>query len=63
MEYGAVWRVQLSQHTSQYRGELPGEHAAIRRALGAADVVLAIGAELFDEVFYTADDPSQKGVP
>src|SRR5262245_60256111 len=24
----------------QYRGELPGEHAAIRRALGAADVVL-----------------------
>src|SRR4029450_13833255 len=46
---------------SQYRGELPGEHAAIRRALGAADVVLAVGAELFDEVFYTADAPLPEG--
>jgi len=45
----------------QYRGELPGEHAAIRRALGAADVVLAVGAELFDEVFYTADAPLPEG--
>lgn len=45
----------------QYRGELPGEHAAIRRALGDADVVLAVGAELFDEVFYSADAPLPEG--
>jgi benzoylformate decarboxylase len=45
----------------QYRGELPGEHAAIRRALGDADVVLAVGAELFDEVFYTAEPPLPEG--
>src|SRR5262249_34589596 len=46
---------------AQYRGELPGEHAAIRRALGKADVVLASGAELLDEVFYTADSPLPEG--
>lgn len=41
----------------QYRGELPGEATTIRRALGEADVVLAVGAELFDEVFYAAGSP------
>ena len=61
VEHGAVWCVQLSHTHPQYRGELPGEHAAMRRALGAADVVLAVGAELFDEVFYTADDPPRRG--
>jgi benzoylformate decarboxylase len=45
----------------QYRGELPGEHAAIRRTLGDADAVLAVGAELFDEVFYSADAPLPEG--
>jgi len=45
----------------QYRGELPGEHAAIRRALGDADAVLAVGAELFDEVFYSAEPPLPEG--
>jgi benzoylformate decarboxylase len=45
----------------QYRGGLPGEHAAIRRALGQADVVLAVGAELFDEVFYSAEMPLPEG--
>jgi len=45
----------------QYRGELPGEHTAIRRALGDADVVLAVGAELFDEVFYSTDAPLPQG--
>ena len=60
MKHGAVWRVQLSQH-APLSWELPGEHAAIRGALGAEGGVLAIGAELFDEVFYTADDPSHEG--
>lgn len=39
----------------QYRGELLAEYPVIRRALGDADVVLAIGAEVFDEVWYSAD--------
>lgn len=41
----------------QYRGELAAEYPLIRRALGEADVVLAVGADLFDEVWYT-DEPS-----
>lgn len=41
----------------QFRGELPGEYAAIRRALGDADVILAVGADLFDEVFYADGSP------
>lgn len=45
----------------QYRGELPGEHATIRRVLSDADVVLAVGAELFDEIFYTEDVPLPEG--
>jgi benzoylformate decarboxylase len=45
----------------QYRGELPGEAATIRRALGDADVVLAVGADLFDEVFYTEGSPLPDG--
>jgi benzoylformate decarboxylase len=45
----------------QYRGELPGEHATIRRVLADADVVLAVGAELFDEIFYTAEAPLPEG--
>lgn len=45
----------------QYRGELPGEHAAIRRVLADADVVLAVGAELFDEIFYTPEAPLPEG--
>jgi benzoylformate decarboxylase len=46
---------------AQFRGELPGEYSAIRRALGAADVVLAVGANLFDEVFYNEGEPLPEG--
>jgi benzoylformate decarboxylase len=45
----------------QFRGELPGEYATIRRALGNADVVLAVGADLFDEVFYSEGLPLPAG--
>lgn len=41
----------------QFRGELTGESTTIHRALGDADVVLAVGADLFAEVFYSADSP------
>jgi benzoylformate decarboxylase len=46
---------------AQFRGELPGEYSAIRRALGSADVVLAVGANLFDEVFYNEGGPLPEG--
>jgi benzoylformate decarboxylase len=45
----------------QFRGSLPGEYSAIRRALGTADVVLAVGADLFDEVFYNEGLPLPEG--
>jgi benzoylformate decarboxylase len=45
----------------QFRGELPGEVTTIRRALGEADVVLAVGADLFDEVFYATGSPLPEG--
>ncbi|MGE3539221.1 MAG: thiamine pyrophosphate-binding protein [Candidatus Tectimicrobiota bacterium] len=62
-----VWNTVLSGALSfplthpQYRGELPGEARAIRHALGEADVVLAVGAELFDEVFYAEGSPLPEG--
>lgn len=45
----------------QFRGELPAEYPAIRRALDDADVVLAVGANLFDEVFYAEGPPLPEG--
>lgn len=46
---------------AQFRGELPAEYPAIQRALGEADVVLAVGADLFDEVFYADGPPLPDG--
>lgn len=36
-----------------FRGPLPAEHSAIRHVLSDTDVVLAVGVDLFDEVFYS----------
>jgi benzoylformate decarboxylase len=44
-----------------FRGSLPGEYDTIRRSLGDADVVLAVGADLFDEVFYNEGAPLPDG--
>ncbi|MGQ4806788.1 hypothetical protein NKDENANG_00123 [Candidatus Entotheonellaceae bacterium PAL068K] len=41
----------------QFRGELPGESTTIRWAIGHADVILAVRADLFEAVFYTNDCP------
>jgi benzoylformate decarboxylase len=46
---------------AQFRGELPGETTAIRRALDGSDVVLTVGADLFDEVFYAQGSPFPDG--
>ena len=45
----------------QFRGSLPGEYDTIRRSLGDADAVLAVGADLFDEVFYNEGSPLPDG--
>lgn len=46
---------------AQFRGELPGETTAIKHTLDATDVVLAVGADLFDEVFYAEGSPFPDG--
>jgi benzoylformate decarboxylase len=44
-----------------FQGQLMGEYSAIQRMLNPADVVLAVGANLFDEVFYSAAGPLPPG--
>lgn len=44
-----------------YRGELPGDVAAIRRALEPADVVLLVAGDFFSEVFYAPGPPFPDG--
>jgi benzoylformate decarboxylase len=41
----------------QFKGVLPGEAVMTRQMLGQADVVLAVGAKLFDDIFYTGASP------
>jgi len=45
----------------QYRGDLPAEYRAIRLMLGETDLILAVGANLFEEVFYAPDSPLPEG--
>ena len=44
-----------------FQGQLPGEYSAIQRMLNPADVVLAVGTNLFDEVFYSPAAPLPQG--
>lgn len=44
-----------------FRGSLPAEHSAIRQVLNDTDVVLAVGVDLFDEVFYSQGSPFSDG--
>ncbi len=44
-----------------FRGQLLGEYSVIRRLLNQADALLAVGANLFDEVFYTSGNPLPDG--
>jgi benzoylformate decarboxylase len=45
----------------QFRGNLPGEYRTIRMILGEVDLILAVGAKLFDEVFYAPGSPLPDG--
>jgi benzoylformate decarboxylase len=45
----------------QYRGDLPAEYRTIRAMLGKTDLILAVGANLFDEIFYASGSPLPDG--
>ena len=45
----------------QFRGSLPAEYRTIQMILGEADLILAAGARLFDEVFYAPGSPLSDG--
>ena len=45
----------------QFRGILPGESGPTCRMLGDADVVMAVGANLFEDVFYNPSPPLPAG--
>lgn len=63
----AVWVRLLPSSVSfptshdHFRGELPDNHAEIRECLGDADAILIVGGDLFDEVFYTSENPWPEG--
>lgn len=44
-----------------FRSLLPGEHSVIRKILAQADAVLAVGACLFEEIFYSEGSPFPEG--
>ena len=57
--YGEVLPARLSfpnQHPC-FRGRIAQDHAAIRSIIGDADVVLMIGGEFFEEIWYTDGSP------
>jgi benzoylformate decarboxylase len=63
----AVWVEGLRQHLvfpsthPSYRGPLPFDAAAIRRALDGADAVLLVGGPFFEEVWFAPGSPFAHG--
>ena len=63
--YGDVLPVQVnvpSHHPCVRAGGL-GDHAQVRAATGDADLVLLVGGEFFEEVWYVEDAPFPEGAP
>ena len=63
--YGDVLPVQVnvpSRHPCVRAGGL-GDHAQVRAAAGDADLVLLVGGEFFEEVWYVEDAPFPEGAP
>ena len=63
--HGDVLPVQVnvpSRHPCVRAGGL-GDHAQVRAAAGDADVVLLVGGEFFEEVWYVEDAPFPEGAP
>ena len=58
-----VWFEQLTHHVNfptnhpNGRDRMPGEHAAVRKALAEPDVVLLVGGHFFEEVWYDEESP------
>ena len=44
-----------------YRGNLPAEYRTIQMVMGEADLILAVGANIFEEVFYAPGSPLPEG--
>jgi benzoylformate decarboxylase len=63
----SVWVEGLRQHSvfpsghPCYRGPLPFDAAAIRKALDGADAVLLVGGPFFEEVWYAPGSPFEPG--
>lgn len=63
--YGEVLPVQVnapSGHPCVRAGGF-GDHAQVRAAVGDADLVLLVGGEFFEEVWYVEDAPFPEGAP
>ena len=63
--YGDVLPVQVnvpSRHPCVRAGGV-GDHAQVRAAAGDADLVLLVGGEFFEEVWYVEDAPFPDGAP
>ena len=63
--HGDVLPVQVnvpSRHPCVRAGGL-GDHAQVRAAAGDADLVLLVGGEFFEEVWYVEDAPFPEGAP
>jgi len=63
--YGDVLPVHVSvpSHHPCVRAYGLGDHAQVRAAVGDADLVLLVGGEFFEEVWYVEDAPFPEGSP
>ena len=63
--YGEVLPVQVNAPSGHpcVRARGFGDHAQVRAAVGDADLVLLVGGEFFEEVWYVEDAPFPEGAP
>ena len=63
--YGEVLPVQVNAPSGHpcVRAHGFGDHAQVRAAVGDADLVLLVGGEFFEEVWYVEDAPFPEGAP
>ena len=63
--YGEVLPVQVNVPSGHpcVRAHGFGDHAQVRSAVGDADLVLLVGGEFFEEVWYVEDAPFPEGAP
>lgn len=54
-------RVNFPNQHPHYRDRLPHDQRLIRRSMGDSDVVLLVGGDFFEEVWFTAEEPFATG--